>query len=82
MAELYDPVADEWVPGTRYLDRDRAVKHLDHANAIGPRWKDGTPVERRIVRETTTYTVEHPDAVERSGQPETDGQTQQSKDAS
>lgn len=23
-----------------------------------PVWKDGPPVERRVVRETTTYTVE------------------------
>jgi hypothetical protein len=71
-AELYDPVADEWVPGTRYPDRDRAVKHLAHASAIGPKWKDGTPVQRRLVRATTTYTVEDPAAVARSGQPDTE----------
>ncbi|CAM5249879.1 hypothetical protein SGLAM104S_01600 [Streptomyces glaucescens] len=57
-AELYDPLADEWVPGTRYAVRDRAVNHLTHARSIGPAWKDGTPVQRRLVRATTTYTVE------------------------
>lgn len=61
-AELYDPLADEWAPGTRYTDRDRAVKHLEHANKIGPAWKDGTPVQRRLVRSTTTHTVEQPAA--------------------
>ncbi|MFF7142298.1 hypothetical protein ACFZB5_13750 [Streptomyces nodosus] len=59
-AELYDPVAEEWVPGTRYTVRDRAVNHLAHAAAIGPKWKDGTPTQRRLVRATTTYTVEPP----------------------
>lgn len=61
-AELYDPVAKEWVPGTRYPDRDRAVNHLNHAAKIGPAWKDGTPTQRRLVRATTTYTVEQPAA--------------------
>ncbi|MFD0035562.1 hypothetical protein ACFVJK_46815 [Streptomyces sp. NPDC127172] len=56
--ELHDPLADEWVPGTRYPVRERAVNHLHHANAIGPAWKDGPPVERRLVRSTTTHTVE------------------------
>ena len=57
-AELHDPLADEWVPGTRYLARDRAVNALAHARRIGPTWKDGTPTQRRLVRATTTYTVE------------------------
>ncbi|KOX32837.1 hypothetical protein ADL07_11795 [Streptomyces sp. NRRL F-4707] len=61
-AELYDPVADEWVPGTRYAVRDRAVNHLAHTVKIGPKWKDGTPTQRRLVRATTTYTVEQPAA--------------------
>ncbi|MFJ5973555.1 hypothetical protein [Streptomyces sp. NPDC093060] len=59
-AELHDPLADEWVPGTRYPVRDRAVNALNHAKRLGPTWKDGTPVERRLVRATTTYTVEEP----------------------
>ncbi|MFF9003597.1 hypothetical protein ACF1GW_38530 [Streptomyces achromogenes] len=74
-AELYDPVADEWVPGTRYAVRDRAVNHLEHARTIGPTWKDGTPTQRRLVRATTTYTVEDPAAVAGSGQSETDEET-------
>lgn len=57
-AELYDPLTEEWVPGTRYFIRDRAVSHLTHARAIGPTWRDGTPTQRRLVRATTTYTVE------------------------
>jgi hypothetical protein len=57
-AELYDPLADEWVPGTRYLVRDDAVNHLNHASKIGPLWKDGTPTQRRLVHVTTAYTVE------------------------
>ncbi|KAA6216439.1 hypothetical protein [Streptomyces filamentosus] len=57
-AELYDPLADEWIPGTRYLVRDRALAALAHLRARAPKWKDGTPVERRLVRETTTWTVE------------------------
>lgn len=57
-AELYDPLADEWVPGTRYPVRERAVNHLAHARTVGPTWKDGSPTRRRLVRATTTYTVE------------------------
>lgn len=57
-AELHDPLANEWIPGTRYLVRDRAVNDLDHARKIAATWKDGTPTERRLVRATTTYTVE------------------------
>jgi len=62
-AELYDPLAEEWVPGTRYLVRERAVNALDHAKRLGPTWKDGTPTQRRLVRATTTYTVETGPAV-------------------
>lgn len=57
-AELYDPDADEWVPGTRYADRDRAVNALKRGRRISPTWRDGTPTQRRLVRVTTTYTVE------------------------
>ena len=61
-AEFRDPVANEWIPGTRFLNRHHAVERYEAAIAKAPAWKDGTPVERRIVRETTTYTVEaeHP----------------------
>ncbi|MET8571843.1 hypothetical protein [Streptomyces sp. NPDC004783] len=57
-AEFRDPVADEWIPSTRYLNRHHAVERYEAAVAHAPKWKDGTPVERRLVRETTTYTVE------------------------
>jgi hypothetical protein len=67
-AELHDPLADEWVPGTRYLVRDRAVNALAHARTVGPTWRDGTPTRRRLVRATTTYTVEaEPAAVSQPG---------------
>jgi hypothetical protein len=58
--ETRDPLADEWAPGSHFLSRQHAVERYETANSRAPRWKDGTPVERRIVRETTTYTVEHP----------------------
>ncbi|MEU5091693.1 hypothetical protein [Streptomyces sp. NPDC021356] len=57
-AEFRDPVADEWIPGTRFLNRNHAVERYQAAAQKAPAWKDGTPVERRLVRETTTYTVE------------------------
>ncbi|EGE40829.1 hypothetical protein GTY83_07220 [Streptomyces sp. SID4928] len=62
-AELHDPLANEWVPGTRYAVRDRAVNALAHGRKVAPLWKDGTPTERRLVRATTTYTVEPTPAV-------------------
>ncbi|MEU2730077.1 hypothetical protein ABZ650_20410 [Streptomyces griseoviridis] len=57
-AELHDPDADEWVPGSRFTVRDRAVNALEHGRRTGPAWKDGTPTQRRLVRATTTYMVE------------------------
>lgn len=57
-AELRDPLAEEWAPGTRYVVRERAVDALAHARRLAPTWTDGTPTERRLVRATTTYTVE------------------------
>ncbi|WP_030574579.1 hypothetical protein [Streptomyces aureocirculatus] len=62
-AELRDPLAGEWVPGTRYIDRVMAANALAHAKRIAPTWKDGTPTEPRLVRATTTYTVETGPAV-------------------
>jgi hypothetical protein len=73
-AELYDPLADEWVPGTRYLVRDHAVNALEHGRRIGPTWKDGTQTQRRLVRATTTYTVEPDGPAVSSGQLDTDGE--------
>jgi hypothetical protein len=56
--ETRDAVADQWTPGTPIADRDKAVERYGHVTANWPTWKDGTPVERRLVRATTTYTVE------------------------
>lgn len=58
--ETRDPLADQWAPGSHFAHRPNAVERLDAANRTAPLWNDGTPVERRIVRETTTYTVEEP----------------------
>ncbi|WP_432111394.1 hypothetical protein [Streptomyces sp. YPW6] len=57
-AELHDPTANEWVPFGSSNVRDTAVHRLAHARKVAPLWKDGTPTERRLVRATTTYTVE------------------------
>ncbi|MFJ1964869.1 hypothetical protein [Streptomyces massasporeus] len=57
--ELFDYLAEEWVPGgTRWPYREQAAERYELMKAKAPAWKDGTPVQRRIVRETTTYTVE------------------------
>ncbi len=57
--EIYDPLAKEWVPGIALLVRERAVERFNMAQINSPRWAhDNAPVKRRIVRETTTYTVE------------------------
>ena len=56
---LYDPVAEEWAPGHAFSDRERALERLHAAHIHSPRWADdNTPVKRRLVRETTTWTVE------------------------
>ncbi|MFE1950004.1 hypothetical protein ACFW9D_05980 [Streptomyces sp. NPDC059524] len=60
-AELHDPAADEWVPGSRYRNREQAVRALEHGRRVGPTWRDGAPTERRLVCATTTYTVEPAD---------------------
>ncbi|QBJ94463.1 hypothetical protein D0Z67_29275 (plasmid) [Streptomyces seoulensis] len=58
--ETYDPDAGEWAPGSHFLCREAAVERRDTATERAPRWADDTPVQRRIVRETTTYSVEPP----------------------
>lgn len=52
--EQLDPVANEWAPGWRFTDRAEAVERYRILS------EHGTPAERRLVRETTTYTVEEP----------------------
>ncbi|MYU24506.1 hypothetical protein [Streptomyces sp. SID8352] len=50
---------DEWMPASGLRrDRAQAVDQLRMSSARRPSWTDGTPVQRRLVRETTTYTVE------------------------
>ena len=49
---------DEWMPAGGLHDRARALQLLDNARRSRPAWVDGTPVQRRLVRETTTWTVE------------------------
>ncbi|MFE2556009.1 hypothetical protein ACFXGT_08225 [Streptomyces sp. NPDC059352] len=56
--ETYDPLAEYWGPGTPREDVDEARDRLTRISETRPTWSDGTPVERRLVRETTTWTVE------------------------
>lgn len=51
----------EWVPASGLKEnRDEAVAQLDAGKRARPLWADGSPVRRRLVRETTTYTVDGP----------------------
>lgn len=59
--ELYDPLAEEWNPGSSLGKREDIVDRFEAITSRSPKWKDGTPVQRRIVREATTYTIEEPD---------------------
>ncbi|MGW1930442.1 hypothetical protein [Streptomyces sp. NPDC001919] len=59
--EIYDPVAEEWAPGVAFSERDRAAERLDTVPTYSPRWGTDTPPRRRLVRETTTWTVENED---------------------
>jgi hypothetical protein len=54
---------EEWMPASRlHRDRSAAVDQLRMSSERRPLWNDGTPVQRRLVRETTTCTVEQPAA--------------------
>lgn len=53
--ETYDPTAAEWSSGTPLTDRQAAVKVMAYRDEHYPEWADGTPVQRRIVLETTTF---------------------------
>jgi hypothetical protein len=61
--ETRDGLVDQWAPGMRFTERDAAVERYQVVSEHHPLWKDGTPVERRLVRETTSYTVEQPAVV-------------------
>jgi len=56
--ETLDDLANEWAPGQRFTDRSDAVERYQTVSEHHPLWKDGTPVQRRLVRETASYTVE------------------------
>lgn len=57
--EVYDPVAEQWAPGSSLPSLEAARQRLAQAERVAPKWRDDeTPVQRRIVRETTTYAVE------------------------
>ncbi|MET8113751.1 hypothetical protein [Streptomyces prasinus] len=54
---------DEWMPCSRTFGaRSIAVDRYRSSSERTPAWVDGEPVQRRLVRETTTYTVEDPGA--------------------
>lgn len=73
--ETRDGLADQWAPGSPYLSRQQAVERYEALSQHHPAWRDGTPVERRITRETTTYTVEEPDGSAVVAQPGKDTET-------
>jgi hypothetical protein len=57
--EILDPIANEWAPGSSLPSLEAARQRLAQAQRIAPKWRDDkTPVTRRIVRETTTYSLE------------------------
>ncbi|RSS92485.1 hypothetical protein EF919_18295 [Streptomyces sp. WAC02707] len=57
--ETFDDLANEWNPSSiSYLVRDHAVERYRDLTSKSPKWGDGTPVTRRLVRETTTVEVE------------------------
>ncbi|WP_369274480.1 hypothetical protein AB5J55_35175 [Streptomyces sp. R11] len=58
--ETLDELAEEWAPGMRFTDRAEALARFETVSRNHPTWKDGAPVRRRFVRETTSYTVEQP----------------------
>lgn len=57
--ETLDSVADQWTPmGSLRSDSKSAHKARAAFDTSHPLWADGEPAQRRVVRETTTYTVE------------------------
>ncbi|WP_069751640.1 hypothetical protein [Streptomyces sp. EN16] len=56
--EIYDPRHSMWVGGPRFHAPEVAVDARAAYEKNTPMWTDGSPVQRRIVREETTYTVE------------------------
>jgi hypothetical protein len=61
--ETLDPIACEWTAGSALPSLEAARQRLEQAQRVAPKWRDDeTPVQRRIVRETTTYAVEAEEA--------------------
>ncbi|MFF9632901.1 hypothetical protein [Streptomyces fradiae] len=58
LVEARDPDADEWAPVFTFDSADEAHAQRAFLDTHHPRWRDGRPKERRVVRETTTWTVE------------------------
>ncbi|WP_069743059.1 hypothetical protein [Streptomyces sp. EN23] len=56
--ELYDPRHSTWVGTTRFHTPEVAADAQAAYEENTPTWTDGSPVRRRIVRVTTTYTVQ------------------------
>ncbi|WP_228981438.1 hypothetical protein [Streptomyces sp. DH12] len=56
--ETRDPDADEWAPGMPFGSSDEAHARRALLDTHHPKCRDGRPVERRVVRETTTWTIE------------------------
>ncbi|WP_098892247.1 hypothetical protein [Streptomyces sp. or3] len=56
--EVYDPRHSTWVTPTRFHAPEVAADAQAAYEKNTPTWTDGSPVQRRIVREETTYTVE------------------------
>lgn len=59
--ETHDGLADEWAPGIPLTDRDAAHARRRALDESHPTWRDGTPVRRRVVCETTTWAEEKSD---------------------
>lgn len=56
--EIYDPRHSTWVTPTRFHAPEVAADAQAAYEKNTPMWTDGSPVQRRIVREETTYTVD------------------------
>ncbi|MGS2592049.1 hypothetical protein [Streptomyces hebeiensis] len=55
--DTYDPGADCWTPGLPMRDRAKVARRLERLAEEHPTWADGQPVQRWLVRVTTTYMV-------------------------
>lgn len=56
--EVYDPRHSAWVATTRFHAPEVAADAVKDYEKTTPTWPDGSPVQHRNVRATTTYTVE------------------------